>query len=99
MLEIILLIFLCKKIGQTALRKGLKPTQWKVFTVVSWLVCEFAGVMLGAVLFGENNLFGILSLGLVSAFGGYLIVKAILDNKPNILDDEITRIGSDDLRP
>ncbi len=99
MLEIIALIFLCKKNGNLAARKGLKPGTWKLYTVLAWIVTEMTGVILGIILFGVDNLFGIMSLGLVSAFGGYLFIKAVLDKRPDSLDEEIDSIGVDDLQP
>lgn len=97
MLEIIALIFLCKRIGTIAERKGLKPGLWKFYTVLAWLGCEFTGVILGMMLFGFNkdDLFGLLAFALVCAFGGYLIVKMILEKKPDIIDyDDIDKIGN-----
>ncbi len=99
MLEIIALIFLCKKNGNLAIQKGLKPGTWKWFTVLAWLVAEMTGVILGIVLFGQDNLIGIMSLGLISAFGGYLFIKSVLDKKPDSYDDDINNIGVDDLQP
>lgn len=97
MLEIIALIFLCRKIGVIAERKGLPPGQWKLFTVLAWIGCEFIGVMIGIILFGfdKNNLFGLMAFALVCAFGGYLIIKAVLDKKPDAIDeDNINNIGT-----
>jgi len=97
MLEIIVLIFLCRKIGNTAQRKGLKPGQWKLFTVLTWLGFEFLGAVVGIILFGYNqkDLLGVMAFALVCAFGGYLLIKAILDKKPDPVDeDEINNLGS-----
>lgn len=99
MLEIVALIFLCKRNGEVALKKGLKPGAWKLYTVLAWLGAEIVGVILGIILFTQENILGVIALGLVSAFGGYLIIKSILDKKPDIFDDEINRIGVDDLKP
>ncbi len=84
MLEIIALIFLTKKIGQIAVSKGLKPGSWKLYTILAWIAFEFTGLIAGIMLFGydRNNLFGILGFGLVCAFGGYLLVKSILEKRP-----------------
>lgn len=95
--EVILLIFLCRKIGNTAERKGLKPGQWKLITVLAWFGFEFLGLMIGIMLFGYNvsNLYPLLLLALVSGFGGYLLVKASLDKRPDSIDeDEIENIGN-----
>ncbi|MEO6734106.1 MAG: hypothetical protein ABIN01_22990 [Ferruginibacter sp.] len=99
LLDIIALIFLCRKNGNLALQKGLKPGIWKWYTVLAWLVTEIIGVTLGLMLFGEGNLIGIMLLGLVSAFGGYLFVKSVLDKKPDSFDEDINSIGVDDLHP
>ncbi len=99
MIEIIALIFLCIKNGKLALQKGLKPGKWKLYTVIAWIVTEMMGVILGLMLFGEENLIGIMMLGLVSAFGGYLFIKSLLDKQPDNIEDDINRIGIDDLQP
>lgn len=96
MLEIIALIFLCKNIGTIAVKKGLKPGQWKLYTVISWIVFEFFGVILGVILFGFNKdeLFGLMLFAVACAFGGYLLIKSILDKKPDVFnEDQIDQIG------
>ena len=99
MIEIIALIFLCRKIGELAIKKGLKAGTWKAYTVLAWIVAEMIGVVLGMLAFGNGNLLGIALIGIVSAFGGYLFVKAILDKKPDSFDEDINKIGVDDLHP
>lgn len=107
MVEIIALIFLCKKNGQLALQKGLPAGRWKLYTVLYWLVAELLGVLLGVSLFGippqsftVGDLMGLSSIGLVSAFGGYLLVRARLENKPDMdIHDDIDTIDVNDLRP
>lgn len=99
MIEIITLIFLCKRMGILAKQKGLNPRIWWFNTIGAWIVAEMIGVFLGLALFGQDNLPGLMALALVSAFGGYLIVKAILEKKPDSLEDDIEKIGVDDLRP
>ena len=96
MLEIIALIFLCKKIGNTAKQKGLKPGLWKLITVVTWLGFEMAGAILGIFLFGfnKNNLWGLMAFAIICAFGGYLLVKAGLDKRPDQFnEDDINNLG------
>jgi hypothetical protein len=99
MIEIVALIFLCTKNGRLAAQKGLKPGTWKLYTVLAWIATEMMGVMMGIIMFGQDNLFGIMSLGLVSAFGGYLFIKSVLDKKPDAYDEDINSIGVDDLQP
>ncbi len=99
MVEIIALIFLTRRIGRMAIRKGLKPLTWKAYTILSWLLCEITGIVIAICLFGQNDLFGIVSIALVCAFGGFLIVRAILERKPDYIENDIDKIGSDDLKP
>lgn len=101
MLEIIALIFLCKMNGTLALKKGLKPGSWKLYTIFAWIAAEITGMVLGISFFGfgKNDIYSLMAIGLVSAFGGYLIVRAILEKKPDVIEEDINRIGVDDLQP
>ncbi|MEI9935348.1 MAG: hypothetical protein WDM71_10995 [Ferruginibacter sp.] len=47
----------------------------------------------------EKDLWIISSLSLFFAFGGYLLIRAILERKPDRIDKDIDKIGSDDLKP
>lgn len=96
MIEIVLLYFLTKHIGKLAAQKGLPAGRWKILTVVAWLLFELSGLVIGVVFFGTGNLYGLMAFGLVCAFGGYLTIKYILENKPGTpFDKDIDRIGSD----
>ncbi len=99
MIEIIVLIILCRKIGNLAVQKGLKSLPWRFYTVIAWIIAEFAGMLLAIGLFGKDNLVGILSLGVMGGFGGYLIIRATLEKLPDSLDKDINRIGIEDLGP
>ena len=104
MIEVIALIFLCKKIGLLAVQKGLKPGLWKFYTVMAWLLAEMFGVMLSVAIFASeqsvrDNIVAAMALALVSAFGGYLFIKSVLDKKPDYYHDDIGNIGIDDLKP
>ena len=83
MLEVIALILLTRSIGTLALKKGEKPGKWKFFTILAWFVFEIVGLCIAFVLFGAGNLIGLMLFGLASAFGGYLIVHAILHKLPD----------------
>jgi len=98
-LQIVLIFFLIRRNGALAIRKGLKVVPWKLFTALAWFAAELTGWLLGALLFGNTNIVAISSIGLLSAFGGYLIVRAILERKPDHIDEDINRIGVDDLKP
>ena len=93
MIEIIVLYFLCKHIGKLALSKGLKPLTWKIYTILAWIAAELLGIIFGAALFGinlqaelskqTNELGRLMLFSLVCAFGGYLLVRKILENRPD----------------
>ncbi|MBC7936105.1 MAG: hypothetical protein H7Y86_12205 [Rhizobacter sp.] len=94
MIEIIALIILVIHIGKVARRKGEKAAKWQILTVAGWIAAEAVGVLIGLMLFGTGNIIGLMLFGLISAVGGYLIVKAQLDKLPDDPDDDIERIGS-----
>jgi hypothetical protein len=100
MLEVIALIFIAKEIKKLALQKGLKPGVWKAYAFICWFVFEIMGFILGMLLFGNGNLWGLIFFALICAFGGFLLIRFLLMQKPDILqEDDINRIGIDDLRP
>ena len=113
LIDIIALYFLCKRNGILAVKKGLNANKWKWYTILGWLSAEIIGLIFGILLFGTGNLenltdinsleksnfYGLVAIGLISAFGGYLIVKSILEKKPDLFDEEINKIGVNDLRP
>ncbi len=106
-IEIIALVFLCKSNGDLAAKKGLKPGTWKLYTVLAWLAAELFGCMLGLLMFGQADIskmdqasfFQISLVAIFCAFGGYLIIKFTLEQKPDVLNDDVNSIGIDDLRP
>jgi hypothetical protein len=94
MIEIITLVILVIHIGKVAERKRQSKVKWQVLTVAGWVAAEAIGVMFGLIFFGTGNLIGLMLLGLISAVGGYLIVKAQLDKHPDNIDKDIDQIGS-----
>jgi len=101
MLEIIAIIISCRQNKILAIRKGLKPVTWILNTIGAWLVMEFAGISLGIAVLGIriDNFWGLTGIGVMSGFGGYLMVRAILEKKPDHIEEDINRIGVDDLQP
>lgn len=92
MLEIILLIFLTRSIGKLAEKKGLRPTLWKWGTVLAWIVCEIIGANLfmsishispEELLMSPDMMLRFMFFSIFSAFGGFLIIRAMLTNKPD----------------
>ena len=103
-IEIIALVFLCKKNGDLAIQKGLRATPWKWYTVLAWIVAEMGGIIIGMAFYGQlsaiqQNLLGISAFALFCAFGGYLFIKFLLDKKPDSFDEDVNSIGTDDLQP
>jgi len=95
MLEIIALIFLTKEIGKLAYDKGLKPLTWKIYTIVGWIISEIIGIIVGILIFGQDNLFSIVMVGIAFAITSYYIIKTQLNKLPDDFDDDINRIGDD----
>ncbi|MBK8710580.1 MAG: hypothetical protein IPL97_01660 [Niastella sp.] len=93
MLELIALYFLARYNGNTASRKGLKPGTWKIYTVVAWFSAEIIGFMLVINVLALKDLVSLMLIGLASGFGGFLLIKFILDKKPDMYDDDIENIG------
>ena len=98
--------------GNLAVQKGLNATTWKLYTILGFFAAEIVGIILGIVLFGidinafnnaeklqNSNIYGLEAFALISAFGGYLIVKSILEKKPDSFDEDINKISINDLRP
>jgi hypothetical protein len=94
MLEIIALIFLTKDIGRIAHDKGLRPVTWKIYTIVGWIVSEIIGIITGIMIFGKDNLFSIVLVGLTFAITSYFIIKALLNKLPDHFEDDINNIGN-----
>ena len=99
MLEIIAIIFLSKKNGKLAVQKGLKSGTWILYSVLAWIGLEVLGVLVGIMIFGEENVIPIYLLALILAVSSYFLIRSILEKKPDVLDDDINRIGVRDLYP
>jgi hypothetical protein len=55
MLEILLLIYLCRRLGAMLRAKGRSAGWMQVLLVVAWFVGEFMGAMVGAMLMGIDG--------------------------------------------
>jgi hypothetical protein len=95
MIEIIVLIFLTREIGKLAHDKGLKPRTWKIYTVLGWFITEVIGIVVGVMIFGKDNLFSVILVGLTFAITSYFIIKAQLNKLPDqSFDDDINNLGN-----
>ncbi len=101
MIDLIALILLSRYNGKTAARKGLKSGTWVVNTIIAWIVGEMLGCILGLSFFPftKENILIIMAFGLFGAFGGFLFIKHKLDQIPDHVEEDASRIGVDDLRP
>jgi hypothetical protein len=99
MLDIIILFFLCRGIKKLALEKNLKPRRWITYTIVSWFVFEGIGFNLALYWNGFTNIKtlseiaritienpGIVFFSLFCGYGGYLLVKFILEKKSTSIE-------------
>ncbi len=99
MLELIAIIILAQKNGKLAVRKGLKSGTWILYSVLCWIGFEFLGALLGILTFGRENFFMAYILALVLAVSSYFFIRSILNKKPDLMDEDINRIGVKDLYP
>jgi hypothetical protein len=67
--------------------------------VLAWIGAEFFGIGLGMNMFGPKNILSIFLVGLFCAFGGYLLIRSMLEKKPDAVDDDVDKIGINDLKP
>ena len=89
MLEIILLLFITRHIGQMAVRRGLAPRIWKFKLIAYWFLFEILGFFLGITMFKFTieNIGGLMLLCITCAFGGYLLVRNQLEKTPENTDN------------
>jgi hypothetical protein len=81
MLEIIILYFLCKNIGDRVERKGYERGIFIFFTVLSWIIFEILGIVFGySVIKSSENIFQIIPFALIGGAVGYLIMHFITLN-------------------
>ncbi|MCI0490375.1 MAG: hypothetical protein L0229_27595 [Blastocatellia bacterium] len=80
MLEILLLIFLTRKIGEICQEKGHKAGGYKALTVVLWFGGEIVGAIVGALATSGEGGVMIYILALIGAAVGAGISFAIVNN-------------------
>jgi len=83
MLEIIALIYLSRKMGELAERKGQKKGLWKLYTVLAWFGAEILGIVLSIILFKTDEMLALLPLGYGFAVGSFFLLKSVLVKKPD----------------
>ncbi len=94
MLEIILVIFLAKRIGKIAEKKGHKKRPNIIFFVVMWIAGEIIGALLGAFL-AKGQIYTTYFLALIGAAVGAMIAFRIVNNLDDRSDPNIITIDGD----
>ena len=94
MLEIIILIFLTKKIGILAATKGLPGGRWKLYLVLAWIFAELFGAVIAVMIFGKDNLFSTFLVAIACAASSYFILTNYLNKLPDVVDEnDVNNIG------
>lgn len=83
MLEIILLIFISRSIGETAFDKGYSKGLYRFLTFLFWFAFEFIGIIIATILIGEEKILLYL-IGWLSGGLGYLLLYVIVENLPEL---------------
>ena len=99
MLEIIAIIFLSKKNGKLAEKKGLKSSTWILYSVLCWIAFEVIGIIVGILSFCQENIAPTYLFALALAVSSYFFIRSILNKKPDTMEEDINRIGVSDLYP
>ncbi|KAA5533723.1 hypothetical protein F0919_14420 [Taibaiella lutea] len=97
MLEIILLIFLARKIKAKVEPKGYKAGKWQAYLVLSWIGAEIFGMLISLLLFRSDTMIALIS-GYLCAGGVALFVFNRADALPDINEknnDWLDNLGND----
>ena len=82
-MDIIILIFLCTKIGRLAVAKGLSKWGWIWRLVGFWMLGELIGTMISVLIFGPE-LFPCVVLAIAVGAASYFIIDHRLSNLPDV---------------
>ncbi len=93
MLEIFIIITLCRKIEPLAILKGQRVNRWKLWVVLAWFFAEFLGAFIGYMITNDTIL-SVILFGYPAAYVSYMLVKKRLSAMPD-KDDWAETIGSE----
>ena len=99
MLEIIAIIFLSRKIGDIAERKGLKRGWWIFYMVIAWIFAEFLGAFVAILVFQAEETLAIYPFAIAFAIASYFILRAVLSKKPDVVDPAFEFEGQNQQQP
>ncbi|WP_118973769.1 hypothetical protein [Taibaiella koreensis] len=95
MLEILVLIYLCRRVKGIVAPKGYSAGGWQVRVVLIWFGLEIAGAFLSAA-FGATLIIAVLS-GLLCAILGAIILQQKAQSLPDRnINDWMDKMGKDD---
>ena len=78
MLEIILVVYMCKMIGKTVRPLGRSAGGYQALLVLLWIVGEFGGAVVGSLLLGSGG--GLYVCALIGAAAGATVTFLIVKN-------------------
>lgn len=94
LIELVLLYFICVKIGKIAIEKNRSVLRWRIYAVLAWFFFEGIGANIAIAWLGiklPTNMEdatkvlmqhpGVSFFGIFCAFGGYLLVRSLLERK------------------
>lgn len=97
MLEIFLVIYLCRRIKNIVAPKGYKPGRWQLYTVLTWVSCELVGGISSFLLI--NHFYVAVLSGVLCAVGGYLFLQGKAQHLPDRsvgYENSLDKIGQED---
>jgi len=94
MLEILLLVFLSRRIGNIAAKKGHKKRPNIIFFIVMWIAGELIGGLLGAFL-AKGHFYTTYIMALLGAAVGAVIAFRIVKNLDDRSDPNMITIDGD----
>jgi hypothetical protein len=96
LLEIILLVYFSRKIRGLAVNKNESKGKWTFILIITWILSEILGIVIGLFLFGQENLIMTAVVGWAFAVSSYFLVWASLNSVPDTSYDQmIDEMGSD----
>ena len=97
MLEVLLLIYLARRIRGIVEPKGYKPGKWQAYAVILWILVEIIALIVFLKLLGADIIIAVISAYLC-AIGASIALQKYADNLPDLnqgTEDWINNMGND----